>query len=133
LPGPPPSQGLGPGTRTIFGGIHPTIAPESTIAEPAVDAICLGEGEDSVTEWLAALAAGAEAEASAVAGLWVKSRDGSVRRNPMRPLIEDLDRLPSPARDLLDPARLQAELYGTNLLSSRGCPFPCTYCQNDSS
>lgn len=117
-----------PEALTIFGGIHPTIAPEETLQDPLVDLICRGEGEETMTEFLSALDAGSDY--SAIAGLWVK-KDGTVRKNPMRPLIQDLDRLPFPARGLLDPRRLQAELYGINLLSSRGCSFPCSYCQNE--
>jgi anaerobic magnesium-protoporphyrin IX monomethyl ester cyclase len=117
-----------PEVLTIFGGIHPTIAPEKTIQDPVVDVICRGEGEGSMTDLLAALDAGADH--TAIAGLWVK-KDGQITRNPVRPLEQGLDGLPFPARDLLDRRRLRAELYGINMLSSRGCPFPCAYCQNE--
>jgi len=117
-----------PECLTIFGGIHPTVAPEETILDPAVDVVCRGEGEGAMTELLAALDAGSDLRT--IAGLWVK-QDGVVSRNPVRPLEQNPDVLHFPARDLLDPRRLQAELYGINLLSARGCPFPCTYCQNE--
>jgi radical SAM superfamily enzyme YgiQ (UPF0313 family) len=117
-----------PTVRTVFGGIHPTIAPEETISEGAIDAICRGEGEASFTEFLAALDRGGDY--TRTPGFWTK-RDGAIFRNPMRPLIEDLDKIPFPDRDLISPSRLQAELYGVNLLTSRGCPFPCSYCQNE--
>ncbi len=119
---------LHPQTLVLFGGIHPTIAPEDTIREDAVDAICIGEGEASLTELLAALEGGRDP--AALPGLWVKS-GGKVFRNPVRPLVRDVDALPFPDRDALPPERLQAELYGINILSSRGCPFPCAYCQNE--
>jgi anaerobic magnesium-protoporphyrin IX monomethyl ester cyclase len=116
-----------PQVPVVFGGIHPTIAPEETIAEPAVDALCIGEGEGSFAEFLSALDAGRNFHQ--VSGFWVKS-DGRTFRNPVRPLLPDIDPLPLPDRDALSPASLQAELYGVNLLTSRGCPFPCAYCQN---
>jgi radical SAM superfamily enzyme YgiQ (UPF0313 family) len=122
------SKRISPEVRTVFGGIHPTIAPEETISEGAIDAICRGEGEESFSEFLAALDHGGDD--TRIPGLWTK-RDGTIFRNPMRPLIEDLDKIPFPDRDLIDPTRLRAELYGVNLLSSRGCPFPCAYCQNE--
>jgi radical SAM superfamily enzyme YgiQ (UPF0313 family) len=117
-----------PDVWTVFGGIHPTIAPEETIQEGAIDVLCRGEGEASFTEFLSALDRGGDY--ARIPGLWIK-RNGQVFRNPMRPLIEDLDKIPFPDRGLLDPGRLRAELYGINLLSSRGCPFPCSYCQNE--
>ena len=100
---------LRPGALVLFGGIHPTIAPEETIREDAVDAICLGEGEETMTELLAALDDGRDS--SALPGLWVKSA-GRVFRNPIRPLVQEIDALPFPDRELLAPERLQAELYG---------------------
>ena len=119
---------LRPEALVLFGGIHPTIAPEDTIREDAVDAIGIGEGEESLTELLAALDGGRDY--SALPGLWVKS-DGRVFRNPVRPLVQAVDALPFPDRDALPAERLQAELYGINILTSRGCPFPCAYCQNE--
>ena len=119
---------LRPESPVLFGGIHPTIAPKETIGEDAVDAICIGEGEESLTELLAALDRGRDYRT--LPGLWVKS-GGQVFRNPVRPLVQDVDALPFPDRDALPPERLQAELYGINVLSSRGCPFPCAYCQNE--
>jgi anaerobic magnesium-protoporphyrin IX monomethyl ester cyclase len=119
---------LRPAALVLFGGIHPTIAPEETIREEAVDAICIGEGEETLTELLAALDNGRDL--ATLPGLWVKSA-GRVCRNPVRPLVREVDALPFPDRDALPPERLQAELYGINILSSRGCPFPCAYCQNE--
>ena len=117
-----------PSALNIFGGIHPTIAPEETIADPRVDAICLGEGEGAMTDWLAAL--DGAGDPSRIPGLWVKA-GGRITRNATRPLLQEIDPLPFPDRGLLDPKRMNAELYGVNMLTSRGCPFPCTYCQNE--
>lgn len=117
-----------PHVWTVFGGIHPTIVPEETIQESAIDIICRGEGETSFAELLLALDRGDDF--TRTEGLWVK-RGGEIFRNPVRPLIENLDSIPFPDRDLIAPERLRAELYGINLLSSRGCPFPCSYCQNE--
>ncbi len=122
------SKKISPEVKIVFGGIHPTIAPEETISEGSIDAICRGEGEDSFTEFLTAIDRGGDE--TRVPGFWTK-RQGMIYRNPMRPLIEDLDKISFPDRDLIDPSRLGAELYGVNLLSSRGCPFPCSYCQNE--
>jgi len=117
-----------PQAVTIFGGIHPTIAPESTIREPSVDIVCRGEGEETIVEFLSQF--DRQEDYSQVRGLWVKT-EREIIRNPIRPLIQDLDSIPFPDRDVLPSRCLQAELYGINLLLSRGCPYPCTYCQNE--
>lgn len=84
-----------PDVWTVFGGIHPTIAPEETIQEGAIDVLCRGEGEASFTEFLSALDRGGDY--ARIPGLWIK-RDSQVFRNPMKPLIEDLDKIPSRPR-----------------------------------
>ncbi len=119
---------LTPEALTIFGGIHPTIAPESTLQEGSVDIVCRGEGEETIVEFLSKLERGEDY--ASIRGLWVKTQQGIVR-NPIRPLIQNLDTIPFPDRDVLPASRLQAELYGINLLLSRGCPYPCAYCQNE--
>jgi len=96
--------------------------------EASLDAVCLGEGEESLAELCAVLEEGRDP--SGIASLWVRSGD-KVRRNAVRPLIEDLDTLPLPDRTIFDPALFcpQQHERGT-LMASRGCPYSCTYCSN---
>jgi radical SAM superfamily enzyme YgiQ (UPF0313 family) len=84
---------------TICGGYHPTFAPEETIAHPTMDIICRGEGEYALLEFLNALENGEDY--TAIKNLWVK-KDGEIYKNEIRPLIENLDSLPFPDRDLFD-------------------------------
>lgn len=121
---------LRPGVRTVLVGSHPTVYHREIMTEnPDVDAICRGEFDYTVRDLVHAVAAGSSWEG--VEGLtW---RDGeSVRVNPARPLIEDLDRIPFPARDLVSsPCYRQGTFRGkrpTTVVTSRGCPFHCTYC-----
>lgn len=116
------------GIFTICGGAHPTIDPQGALDEAPLDAVCLGEGEESLAELCAALEEGRDP--SRIPSLWVR-RGGDVRRNPVRPLIEDLDTLPFPDRGIFDPANFceQQHERGT-LMASRGCPYSCTYCSN---
>jgi anaerobic magnesium-protoporphyrin IX monomethyl ester cyclase len=113
---------------TICGGAHPTINPQGALDEAPLDAVCLGEGEESLAELCAVLAEGRDP--SGIASLWVRAGD-DVRRNAVRPLIEDLDTLPLPDRNIFDPALFCSQQYerGT-LMASRGCPYSCTYCSN---
>jgi len=63
--------------------------------------------------------------------LWVK-RNGSIYRNPIRPLIEDLDILPDFDREIYDFVNLSTVKRSQNafMMCSRGCPYNCTYCCN---
>jgi anaerobic magnesium-protoporphyrin IX monomethyl ester cyclase len=112
----------------LFGGPHTTFFPE-TIAEPGVDAVCIGEGEGAVLDIGTAIDRG-EALAG-ILNLWVKTNDGVVRA-PLRPLIADLDSLPFPYRSLRHDADPGIRDYQVkSVLAARGCPFQCTYCFND--
>jgi anaerobic magnesium-protoporphyrin IX monomethyl ester cyclase len=110
----------------LFGGIHPTSVPERVIEEDAVDVVCVGEGEYALLELLDSLKRGEKKYD--IKNLWFK-KDGSVIKNPLRPLIENLDELPFPDKKLFNdiyPGFLK-DYYA---LSSRGCPFNCTFCAN---
>jgi radical SAM superfamily enzyme YgiQ (UPF0313 family) len=113
---------------TICGGAHPTLDPQGALEEAPLDAVCLGEGEEALAELCAALEEGRDH--SGIASLWVRAGK-EVRRNPVRPLVEDLDTLPMPDRAIFDPSLFcpQQHERGT-LMASRGCPYSCTYCSN---
>ena len=58
--------------------------------------------------------------------------EGEVYRNPLGPLVEDLDALPDPDREVLydaDPGLVQ--LGAKTFFSARGCPYRCSYCFNE--
>lgn len=112
---------------TILGGIHPTIEPEGSIKEKNVDMICVGEGDEAVPELLEKMRSGIDY--TDTASFWFK-KDGEIIRNEPRPLVQDLDSLPFADRDCLESEYMDAELFGVNMHATRGCPYPCTYCQN---
>ena len=111
----------------ICGGVHPTISPEESIAIEGVDAICLGEGEEALFDLCRGLEEGKDI--SNIPNLWVK-KDGQLHRNPLRPLIEDLDSLPFGDREVF-PYEKSFDLVFMKrgvFMASRGCPFNCAYC-----
>jgi len=103
----------------IVGGLHPTFSPEEVLRHDGIDAVCLGEGEAALLDFVSALESGRSATDGAIANIWARGGARPALRNP----IEPLDALPFVARDLLD------ERWGVrHLTTQRGCPFPCTYC-----
>jgi len=124
---------LVPDAHIIIGGFHATMEPEQTLGDyPAIDTLCLGEGEGTLAELVARLAEGDSPEG--IAGLaW---RDGrGVAFGPPRGRIVDLDALPQPHGFYDIDHYLEAgsftHQYGyrcASVISSRGCPFRCRFC-----
>jgi radical SAM superfamily enzyme YgiQ (UPF0313 family) len=119
-----------PGSHVVFGGTHPTIYPREIAGQPEVDSIVVGEGEHTFSELLDAVDGGRSL--SGIEGVGFR-RNGDVVINPPREFIQDLDSLPFPDRELLPWQKYynllgRGKEYMTSLLTSRGCPFNCTFC-----
>ena len=124
---------LNPQIYTCAGGPYPIALQEHCLRECAhFDAVGTGEGEITVPAIIARLEAGQD-----LAGvLGVAFRAGAeIVKNPPRPLIEDLDSLPFPARDLLGEADRYLPPPGTYrrapvtvLMTARGCDRKCLFC-----
>lgn len=120
------------GALIMVGGVHCNFYPESSLADFSADIAAYGESEETILE---ILDRAASRDFAGIGGIMWRAGDGQVRRNPARPLIGDIDKLPLPARHLL-PAEnviLTDRLAGTDLrmahvMFSRGCPFPCSFC-----
>ncbi len=124
---------------TVLGGAHVSAIPERTLdAFSSIDFGVVGEGEVSLFELLERLEN--DKPVDDVPGLAYRRNDG-VRANPRAPYIEDLDALPEPAWDLLPdfPHGFQPSILGyprtpvATLITSRGCPFSCTFCDRSTS
>ncbi|PIU66340.1 MAG: hypothetical protein COS84_05885, partial [Armatimonadetes bacterium CG07_land_8_20_14_0_80_40_9] len=114
-----------PDCRVVLGGPHPTILPEQCLKVKDVDFVIRGEGERSFLELLGVISS--DGELSKVEGLSYK--DGKkVVHNEDRELIADLGEIPLPARDLLMNLKNYTSEDMGMIISSRGCPFNCTYC-----
>lgn len=117
-----------PSAFILCGGYHASLAPDEVIEVPDLDAICVGEAEYPMMELCEKLERGEDI--TSIDNLWLRTEKGIVR-NPVRPLIEDLDSLPFPDFDLFDYPNLSSSRINTALIMvSRGCPYSCTYCCN---
>ncbi|MEK7773556.1 MAG: cobalamin-dependent protein [Deltaproteobacteria bacterium] len=111
----------------IFGGIHVTAVPDRVIRNDFVDMVCVGEGEHALSELVRGMEGGSLD--TDIRNIWFK-KDGVVIKNPVRPLIQDLDSIPYPDKDLFE-RHIPIRNGKYMMMTSRGCPYQCTYCYNN--
>ncbi len=118
------------GVTILIGGPHATTLPHQTLENPNIDYLIFGEGEEVFRDFIRALENGAHNWGS-MTGLWYKE-DGHVVNGGERKLIADLDALPYPARHLFEldqyPLYTASGEQMLTVLSSRGCPYNCSFC-----
>jgi radical SAM superfamily enzyme YgiQ (UPF0313 family) len=124
-----------PAARVVVGGAHATLDHPRIALHPLVDYVVRGEGEHTFHELCGVFANGGDV--SKVAGLTYRPQaSASVKINPERHFIENLDALPIPDRGLLDyPRYLSKHHYFhtrqkpvATIFTARGCPFKCVFC-----
>jgi magnesium-protoporphyrin IX monomethyl ester (oxidative) cyclase len=122
------------GIITIAGGAHPTVMPDLVLADGNVDYVVLGEGDDTIIDLVGVIEG--KKSISTLDGIGYKE-NGQIRIIPKTKFIEDLDRLPFPARHLLNMEEYFGlkHSHGTRrkkrfspIVTSRGCPAKCTFC-----
>ncbi len=120
---------------TVLGGPHISMAKEDTLDHvPDVDILCIGEGEKTLLDLVAALEGGKSL--SDVKGIFYREDSGTAVFTGNREAIEDLDTLPFPARHLIPMEKYNFEITtrdgkkrkAQNIITSRGCPFNCYFC-----
>lgn len=118
---------------TLFGGAHAcTIGAPLLDSFPAIDALVIGEGENSMLE----LAQAGFKRIGEIPGVAYRGADGKGVLSGGRELIKNLDDLPFPAYSKLPqfPRSYNLPLFSyptapnTSIISSRGCPYSCSYC-----
>ena len=117
---------LMPKVPIICGGIHPTSLPEETIEEDCFDMICLGEGEGAMEDLLQRMRE--KKSYNDIKNLWVKDATGHIHKNEKRPVIRPLESLPNPDKSFF--AKYGALTSRIMIMTTRGCPFACTFCVN---
>ncbi|MBT1072567.1 B12-binding domain-containing radical SAM protein [Pelotalea chapellei] len=123
-----------PGIRVFIGGPHVSAAPLETMERfKDFDVAVIGEGEETILELLQAVNAGASFQG--IPGIVLRCGEEIVSTS-RRPFLHDLDQLPYPAWDLLEgfperypPAPFKVRnLPAASLVTSRGCPNHCIFC-----
>jgi radical SAM superfamily enzyme YgiQ (UPF0313 family) len=120
-----------PEALIVLGGIHASVLPEECLREcEALDMVCVGEGEFTLSELAA------ENEIDSINGLYYR-KNGDIKSTPRREINPHLDDFPIPARHLLDmesylrPTSLLIrglELRCTHLFTGIGCIANCHFC-----
>ncbi len=126
------------GAVVIMGGPDATRSPQTYLAHPQVDLIVHHEGEETLLRLLTLFEQSQLAPGTFESELGIAYRDtqGHPVLNPPRPYIENLDDLPTPARDLVDMDKYLETWRDENgyasmtISTTRGCPYGCEWCQD---
>jgi radical SAM superfamily enzyme YgiQ (UPF0313 family) len=108
---------------TFIGGPHATGLPQQCASSIAIDFVCIGEGEQTTPELVAAVLRNG-GDVTGVPGLAFES-DGQIVFTGQRDRLSGLDVLSFPARELVD---IDNYSQKGSIVSSRGCPIGCDFC-----
>jgi tRNA A37 methylthiotransferase MiaB len=112
----------------VMGGSHVSGDPAGVLRSPCVDYVVLGEGEIRFPLLLEKIGKDGVEKIEEIDGIGYRE-NGEIKIYPLQSFLQDLDALPSPARDLLELDRYRIKKKrSTMLITSRGCPHRCTYC-----
>jgi len=119
----------------VIGGGHPSVVLDEVMKDSNIDYLIEGEGEAAFLELLYALNIGTAEALERVPALFYR-KDGQVIHNSRKEYIWNLDEIPFPAWDLVDVDRYMSTYSDTGsvrkktlmMITQRGCPFLCTFC-----
>lgn len=113
----------------VWGGVHPSLVPEQTLADKDINIVVRGEGEETLSDLAKAFRDGGNLDN--IPGISFK-KNGKIIHNPKRAFLE-MEKLPNPAWHSVDINRYYfSNLSSKNvaLQTSRGCPHSCQFCYN---
>ncbi|MFT5830539.1 MAG: anaerobic magnesium-protoporphyrin IX monomethyl ester cyclase, partial [Bacteroidia bacterium] len=125
----------------VVGGVHPSMVPEQVMADGVWDHVAVGECEDAMVDLVERVEAGDDAEIASCSNFlsWKNNQrpldsadriEGAWQRNPVRP-FPNISIMPMADYELFDTQRILDSKNGwAGLITSRGCPYRCTYCLN---
>jgi len=120
--------------KIIVGGAHLTLYPRETLSYKEIDIALMGEAEDTLPELLDVLKT--KSTLKDIKGIGFRDNDNIIINLP-RPQRRDINNLPFPARKYL-PNHLYYSLISqkknfTSIMTSRGCPYRCGFCEQRTS
>jgi anaerobic magnesium-protoporphyrin IX monomethyl ester cyclase len=107
----------------IFGGPHASVAPDHLKKQEFIDAIFIGEAEETLPQYLNYLSG----KPHKLQRTWIRGVDHQWVYHEGDAFIRDLDALPFPSRDKYD--AVIRKCLSINITTTRGCPYKCNYCQ----
>lgn len=141
---------LHPDKPVILGGNAVTPIPQLALNHSKADIACISEGEITIVEVADAIENNKPLKG--ISGIWYRGKNGSIKQNPARLPIEDLDTIPWADRDIFPTDTYVNNSVGTInrrkwidgeweeeeeksksfiVRLSRGCPYRCTFCYHD--
>ena len=121
---------LNPRCYVVLGGPHATHRSRELLAGfPQVDAVVLGEGEETFLDLARHLQGGGNRDLSVISGLALRHR-GEIVVTPPRPPLADLDALPSAVSCYDDALGVDRQRQIEFIITSRGCPASCRFCSS---
>jgi radical SAM superfamily enzyme YgiQ (UPF0313 family) len=117
---------INPDIKIIVGAFHPTFCPEEVMVNHDIDFAIRGEGEIPLLRLVQELKK-AKPKWETVPGIHYRDQNGRVLSNPGVSLIDNLDELPFPARDIV--LNCDYNIYRDHCIcTARGCPYTCSFC-----
>ncbi len=127
---------INPDIKIVFGGPHATYLSKEVMRDENVDFIVKGEAEESIVKLLDAFS-NKEGYAD-IKGIVYKDDFGQIIDNGNYPLIKNLDDIPLPAYNLLEMHKYYPSVNRkfsngnfASIITSRGCPYKCTFCSHE--
>ena len=123
------------GSWVVVGGPEPANYARQYLAQGA-DVVVEGEGEETLEELLRYRCEGRPKALAEIDGIFFRDQTGEVVRTPSRSMIRELDRLPFPDREAIDQKRY-VDVWrrhqgrgSVSIITSRGCPYTCSWCSH---
>lgn len=116
-----------PDVTIVCGGVHPTINPQCLLESESLDAVFVGEAENSFIEFVDKLE---KKENFFDVDNLAYIQNGKLVLNKLKPLISNLDEVPYPDREIYPFEETLRSVGHAPFFFSRGCPYLCSYCSN---
>ncbi len=117
-----------PNAKIVFGGIHVSFVPEIVIAHDFIDYVVIGEGEPAFPEIIKHIQKGESSKP--IVNTWYKTKDKEIIKGKQVGFVQDLDALPQYDFTFWEKLNPPKALPYYPTMTSRGCPYNCTYCFN---